>query len=123
MLAALGFIAGEAVEDKTLFYNWDGGISGPAIVHFQQTKQGFWEPLVLVIGIAEAFRVAIHPVDPTPEGYQPGDLGFDPLGLCPTDKAEFDVLQTKELNNGRLAMIGMAGIIVQELITNKPIFG
>lgn len=50
MLAALGFIVGEAVEGTSLFYNFDGGISGPAIVHFQQTKQGFWEPLVLTIG-------------------------------------------------------------------------
>ena len=28
MLAALGFLVGEAVQDKTLFYNWDGNING-----------------------------------------------------------------------------------------------
>ena len=28
MLAAVGFLVGEAVKDKSLFYNWDGGIQG-----------------------------------------------------------------------------------------------
>lgn len=128
MLAAVGILVGEAVEDKTLFYNWDGGISGPAIIHFQQTKQGFWEPLVLVIGICEAFRVAVGWANPTDKGpftlkddYKPGDLGFDPLGLAPDTQADFDVLQTKELNNGRLAMIGVAGFVAQELVNKKGI--
>eukprot|EP01025_Chloroclados_australasicus_P035245 TRINITY_DN35949_c0_g1_i1.p1 TRINITY_DN35949_c0_g1~~TRINITY_DN35949_c0_g1_i1.p1 ORF type:complete len:124 (-),score=9.07 TRINITY_DN35949_c0_g1_i1:248-619(-) len=46
---------------------------------------------------------------------------FDPLGLCPKDKAEFDNLQTKEINNGRLAMIGVAGFVAQELVNGKGI--
>merc|ERR1712216_970932 len=43
-----------------------------------------------------------------------GDLGFDPLGLKPTDP--------KELNNGRLAMIATAGMIVQELVSKDKLF-
>jgi hypothetical protein len=50
-----------------------------------------------------------------------GDLGFDPLGLTPADSAEFDLLRTKELNNGRLAMLGVAGIIAQELVNGKGV--
>merc|ERR1712217_657209 len=51
-----------------------------------------------------------------------GDLGFDPLKLKPDNEEEFIALQNKELNNGRLAMFGSAGILVQELITGEKIF-
>lgn len=36
--------------------------------------------------------------------YVPGDLGFDPLGLAPEDEDELNVMKTKELNHGRLAV-------------------
>merc|ERR1719487_1088341 len=53
--------------------------------------------------------------------HEAGDLGFDPLGLKPTDPAELKEMQTKELNNGRLAMIAAAGMIVQELATGSKL--
>merc|ERR1712151_753832 len=56
------------------------------------------------------------------DDYYPGDIGFDPLGLKPSDPAEFAEMQTKELQHGRLAMLAAAGMIVQELITNEPLF-
>jgi len=129
MLASVGFVVGEQLEDFPLFFNWDGQITGPAITQFQQVGQGFWEPLVLVIGIAEAYRVAYGWASPDsaafntlkPE-YKMGDVGFDPLGLKPTDEAELFELQTKELNNGRLAMIAIAGFVVQELNGGQEIF-
>lgn len=51
-----------------------------------------------------------------------GNLGFDPLGLTPKSPAEFDLMRTKEVNNGRLAMIGIAGIVAQELVTSEKVF-
>merc|ERR1712106_1021607 len=51
-----------------------------------------------------------------------GDLGFDPMGLKPTDPKEFAEMQTKELNNGRLAMIAIAGMVVQEGVTGAKLF-
>jgi len=43
------------------------------------------------------------------------------LGLKPKDAAGFANMQTKELNNGRLAMIAAAGMCVQEQINGKGI--
>jgi len=54
----------------------------------------------------------------------PGDYGFDPLNLMSLSKTQeqYDVMKTKELNNGRMAMLAVAGIVAQELVTNKSIF-
>lgn len=50
-----------------------------------------------------------------------GDIGFDPLGLKPKDPAAFATMQTKEINNGRLAMLAVAGIVGQELVNGKGV--
>ena len=56
------------------------------------------------------------------EGYLPGDLGFDPLGLKPKGEADLLAMQNKELNNGRLAMLAIAGMTAQELVTGQQNF-
>uniref|UniRef100_A0A7S5CEE1 Chlorophyll a-b binding protein, chloroplastic n=1 Tax=Mesostigma viride TaxID=41882 RepID=A0A7S5CEE1_MESVI len=128
MLATLGFVVGETFNPL-----FGGSITGPAINQFQQVPQPFWELVVLAIGLAEGFRINRGWGSPAEayfsipgvlkESYTPGTLGYDPLGLKPTNSKELDEMATKELNNGRLAMIGIAGMVVQELITQTPIFG
>ena len=51
----------------------------------------------------------------------PGDVGFDPLGLKPDDPKAFADIQTKEIQNGRLAMLGVAGMCAQELVNHRTI--
>ena len=43
------------------------------------------------------------------------------LNLC-LHLTSTDTMRTKELQNGRLAMIGIAGMVAQELVTGTKIF-
>eukprot|EP00536_Pseudo-nitzschia_multiseries_P007849 jgi/Psemu1/66239/estExt_Genemark1.C_1890054 len=129
MLAAVGFLVGEAVEGSSFLF--DAQVSGPAITHLAQVPVGFWLALTITIGAAEQKRATIGWVEPENvpvdqpgllrEGYLPGDIGFDPLGLKPEDPEEFAIMQTKELQNGRLAMLAAAGFMAQELVDGKGI--
>ena len=74
----------------------------------------FWEFVILVIGICESVRISAGwnslsapATEQMKEDYEPGEIGFDPLGLLPTDADAKYELQTKEINNGRLAMISI----------------
>mmetsp|Transcript_42725 Transcript_42725/g.129794 ORF Transcript_42725/g.129794 Transcript_42725/m.129794 type:complete len:212 (-) Transcript_42725:43-678(-) len=129
MLAAVGFLIGEKVEGSSFLF--DAQISGPAITHIPQVPVAFWVLLTLTISTAEQFRARTGWVDPSEvpvdqpgllrADYIPGDLGFDPLGLMPEDPEEFRIMQTKELQNGRLAMIAAAGFLAQEAVDGKGI--
>merc|ERR1712216_1059194 len=124
MLASLGFLVGENFHPL-----FGGDIDVPAYIAFQETPlQTFWPAVVAAIAIPEVFSVFSFnsPFGGQPwsirSDYESGDLGFDPLGLKPTDPTEFAEMQTKELNNGRLAMIAIAGMVVQEGITGAKLF-
>jgi hypothetical protein len=129
MLAAVGFLVGEAVEGSSFLF--DAQISGPAISHLAQVPVGFWLILTIAIGSAEQYRATVGWVEPEKvpvdqpgllrADYIPGDIGFDPLGLKPSDPAAFKEMQTKELQNGRLAMLAAAGFMAQELVDGKGI--
>jgi len=126
MLAALGFIV---AEQFPIFFH--GKFSGPSIDTWTQIGLDgyFWPGVIFSIAIPEVFSVfnhnnpfetgewRTHRTDTEPGNY----LDFDPLGLKPTDPDEFKERQSKELNNGRLAMIGISGMIAQELVNHKTI--
>ena len=52
------------------------------------------------------------------EDYQPGDFGLKYL----VSEDKLGEQMDKELNNGRLAMIGILGMMVQELATQHQLF-
>jgi len=125
MLAVAGILAGEAIEFNTPLYG-DKPIVGPAIYQFQEadalTGFGFAFFIVGLISIIEGLGVQRNWADGKMRSdIVNGDLGWDPLGLKPADADAFEAMQTKELNNGRLAMIGAAGMIVQELVNGKGV--
>jgi Chlorophyll A-B binding protein len=111
MLATVGFLVGEKVEGSSFLF--DAQVSGPAITHLSQVPTGFWIILTIAIGAAEQYRASVGWVEPEKipvdqpgklrQEYTPGDIGFDPLGLKPTDPEALFTMQNKELQNGRLA--------------------
>ena len=122
MLAAAGFLVQEG------FHPLFNAVGGPAISQMPQLPAGIWLAMMFGIGIAEGARVNRGWSDPTlPDHffqklrptYIPGDLGWDPIGLKPTDPAEFREMQTEELQNGRIAMIAAAGFMTQEPATGQ----
>jgi len=129
MLAVLGFLAGEFVEGSNFLWNAD--IKGPAITHLEQVPNVFWILLTIGIGASESERLNTGWVDPKDvkysqpgllrADYTPGDIGFDPFGLRPENPEDLKDMQTKELQNGRLAMIAAAGCMAQELANGKGI--
>ncbi len=123
MLASLGFI----VQEK--FHPLFSGDGGPAIDQIPQLPPWLWGVMLAGIGAAESTRINIgwQPLDPElkratsalRDGYYPGDLGFDPLGLKPDDSEEFRLMQEKELSHCRLAMIAAAGFLAQEAVSGQ----
>jgi len=127
MLAAIGILVGEYVEGSSFLF--DSQITGPAIDHFEQVPRPFWIALLFAIGLAESTRVQKGWADPFVPGnmfqlradYTPGDLDFDPLGIYPdSPEAKLD-FKMQELNNGRLAMVGAALMVIQEVVTGQKI--
>jgi len=127
MVGALGFLVQEQ------FHPIFPEIGGPSIRQLDLVlatpnglSAGF--TMLFAIWLTEIGRARIGWMEPDVEmrtlrvGYEPGDLGFDPLGLKPKDSAGLFAMQTKELNNGRLAMLACAGIVTQELVTGQTLF-
>jgi hypothetical protein len=127
MLATVGILVGEQVEGSSFLF--DSQITGPAINHFQQVPDPFWQVLVSVIGVAESARIVRGWAAPwstelfalKPE-YTPGDLGVDPFGLYGRTPKEMLAMKVREVNNGRLAMFAVIIMVLQEYNTQMKIF-
>lgn len=125
MLAALGFLVGESFHPL-----FGGNVDTPSYVAFQQTPlQTFWPAVVAMLAFVENGAIAKFK---NPDGeslwqlqdnHEIGDLSFDPAGFKPKNEAALKNMKTKELQNGRLAMLGIAGMVAQELVDGKKIFG
>merc|ERR1719484_49283 len=123
MLAAAGFL----VQEK--FHPLFSGDGGPAIDQIPALPVWLWAVMAGGIGLAESKRISIgfRELDGTKlkaetalkPGYVPGDLGFDPLGLAPTDPAEFRLMQEKELAHSRIGMVAAALFLLQEAVSKQ----
>lgn len=127
MLASVGYLFGE------LWHPFFGGelsmesykVALPSTYN-EVGMNTFW----IVLTIACAIPEVLYSI-PTLKGFgevkddhEPGDFGFDPLALKSSGFAgtSYVDMQNKELNNGRLAMMAVAGMYGQEILTGKPLF-
>lgn len=128
MLAVVGYFVGEAVAPLLgSGFLAPTAVTGPANSHLGQQNLFAFTVLTITIGVGELYRALVGWVPPTEsaftirENYYPGDIAFDPLGLKPKGAAEFKAMQERELSNGRLAMLAVAGFCAQEIVNGKGI--
>jgi len=122
MMACVGYLVGESSFHPFNIY-------GPANDQLQQVPLPAFAAFTLAILGCELARAKIAFVEPGAKtdfqtiraDHYPGDIGFDPLGLKPKNAAEFEKRSAQEIVNGRLAMIGAAGMCAQELVNHETI--
>jgi hypothetical protein len=125
MLASVGFLFGEAYQPI---------LPGPAISDLankqltETSLASFWVALAVATAIPEVFYGldSLQGFGEVKQDRIPGDFGWDPLDIKSSSMAgtpeQFLDMQNKELNNGRLAMLALAGMFAQELATGKTLF-
>ncbi len=107
MLAAAGAIAQDLVQFKgtdTLVGTAKMTGAHDALLKLEYTKGSS------VATIAQMFKGETNRM--------PGDYGFDPLGFS-KDPAAASTYRLKEVKNGRLAMIGVGGMVHHYILTGK----
>lgn len=121
MLAAAGWPLSELFDKKLATL-----IGAPAIVDATDRAPsvlngglGKISPVYWAVTLLAGAAIDLYGINRSKSvsGYIPGDLGFDPLGLYPTDKAGQERMQLTELKNGRLAMIAITAFAVQEFVS------
>ena len=122
MLASLGLIAQKTFHP--LFGLQDADIGLP-IYHYQiiADKAPLFTPILLsIIGAVEVatimkgWKKQSSPlgIADLEDDYIPGDLGLDPYDVR-SNPETYKIATTKELNNGRLAMIATVILVLQQL--------
>mmetsp|Transcript_470 Transcript_470/g.1360 ORF Transcript_470/g.1360 Transcript_470/m.1360 type:complete len:203 (-) Transcript_470:69-677(-) len=121
MLAAAGFPLQESFHPL-----FGGEIDAPSYIAFQASPlQTFWPIVVGSIFLLESASYVTRMENPSETGKWwsfkddalPGNLGWDPLRFG----KEVD-LRSEELLVGRIAMLGIAGMVLQELATQSYLF-
>mmetsp|Transcript_17011 Transcript_17011/g.29747 ORF Transcript_17011/g.29747 Transcript_17011/m.29747 type:complete len:208 (+) Transcript_17011:994-1617(+) len=117
MLAAVGIL----VQEQYTF----GGSYFPKMLPYEAhafyLKTGGMAQILLFIAAFES--LSFYAIKQMLDGgdRKPGQFFFDPLGLGKDPKA-FEKFQANEVRNGRLAMLGVAGLLHNEFINHTTAF-
>merc|ERR1712232_1175679 len=122
MSASLGFLVAERFHPI-----YGGAIDVPSVAAGKDARLlPFWAAVFVLSGAVESlsFDRASYGTDgELADGVEPGDVGYDPLGLLPSDPEELEEIQNKEILNGRFAMISLLGMVAEELVTKEKLHG
>lgn len=119
MLAVLGWWATDGAFGFPI--RFPGSIFSTANIptaynaHDILVEQGAMGFMLVAVGLVElANGAAIVQVSKGELDRAPGDFNFDPLGFSKNKSADaIKTMETKEINNGRLAMLAFGGIATQ----------
>jgi hypothetical protein len=114
MLGFLGFVATEFVKLPGDIHN-----VGSIEAHNVAVGSGAMAQILALVTLIEA--ISIPAIQATMKGErEPGNFGFDPMGLSnKLSSKDKDLMQYKEIKNGRLAMLAFAGVVTQAALTGK----
>jgi len=121
MLAAVGWPVSELMDGalaKTLNLPSDlvGDGLAPSILN---GGLGLISPIYWIVVIGAATIVELTGL--SLKGELPGDYGFDPLGLYPSDPKERALRQESEIRHGRTAMVAITSYAAQEFVSTEPV--
>jgi hypothetical protein len=133
MLAAVGWPTSELMDRAIAEYfnaptMLDDGDRVPSVLNggMERISPQWWG---FCVGLAGA--IDVYGITKARRGgpdYTPGNLGFDPLNIYPSDKVGQQQLQLAEIKHGRIAMLGVLGYVIEEyfskmaVIDDTPVF-
>lgn len=97
--------------------------SSPSILNggLEKIDAEYWVLVLAIAGLAELASDTTKKEKEQKASYVPGDCGFDPFKLFPEDPRKRLAMQTKEIKNGRVAMMAVLGYVVQEALYRTPV--
>jgi hypothetical protein len=126
MLAAAGWPLSEVLDKKIALALHmsplvDASDRAPSVLNggLDKVNPFYWMGCIAVAAAVEFY--GINKSKSNEESYFPGNLGFDPLGMYPTEKEGQQRMQLAEIKNGRLAMVAIFGFAIQEFVSKSGV--
>lgn len=113
MLACLGMVVPEFVRVPGDAYSFE---SIPKVI---DAHDALPDSMIQIFGWISFLEACSFPALANMNNYdrEPGNFGFDPLGLYPEDPERQKQYQISELKNGRLAMVAIGGMVHGAIVT------
>jgi hypothetical protein len=113
MLATVGFVVPEFVRVPGEAYSFE------ALPRVIDAHDALPDSMIQIFGWISFIEAVSFPALANMNEFdrKPGDFSFDPLGLWPKDAEAQKAMQLKELKNGRLAMVGIGGMVAGAVVS------